>query len=724
MKDNNQENIDYLEKRKAMLIYGFSFIGSTSLFIFGLWNVVLGATMLGFFELLAAGVVVINMVYFKWTNERYIKTVSAIVLFILALVLVSLYVTGGLGGTSGVYWFFTMPVVAFFLVGKKEGALWVGSVLLVTALSSLILPKELLVYDADQTRQLIFSVIVVSAIVYLYSDINEKIEKHLMQREKMLVSYSSQMSSKGDELVEQKKQVDEQNIELNDTKRAMLNLLEDSKNLEEQLKAERDRSSAIITSVGEGLLAINMNHEITLINPAAQEFLEVDESVLGKRWTEIVSTLRHGVETPVEERSFSKTLTDGQVVVINLEDDHYYKTHTGKKFPIVSVTAPIKKDGVIIGAVKAFRVATDDKHQQQIIEAEVKKQTEELQDEQAKLYSSINSLPIGFLIADASDRIIAINPIAKNMIWNTSTPTSAAEIGKNLGPEVQNAYVQSKHTQKPIEIKRFTFGAKFLHLFFVPIFVLGERGRYIGTVMLAEDITEATVLERSKDEFFSIASHELRTPLTAIRGNTSMLMDYFVADLKDDNVKGMIGDIHESSIRLIGIVNDFLDLSRLEQKRMEFKKEDLDIVGLSNEVVGELQANVQGGVVLQVTGGENIPHVVADKNKTKEVLINLVGNSLKFTESGSVSIQFEKREHLLAVKIVDTGRGIPEANQSLLFRKFQQAGSSLYTRDTTKGTGLGLYISKLLVEGMGGSVQLVSSEQGKGSVFEFTLPLS
>jgi signal transduction histidine kinase len=201
-------------------------------------------------------------------------------------------------------------------------------------------------------------------------------------------------------------------------------------------------------------------------------------------------------------------------------------------------------------------------------------------------------------------------------------------------------------------------------------------------------------------------------------------MDYFVADLKDDNVKGMIGDIHESSIRLIGIVNDFLDLSRLEQKRMEFKKEDLDIVGLSNEVIGELQANVQSGVVLQVTGGENIPHVVADKNKTKEVLINLVGNSLKFTESGSVSIQFEKREHLLAVKIVDTGRGIPEANQSLLFRKFQQAGSSLYTRDTTKGTGLGLYISKLLVEGMGGSVQLVSSEQGKGSVFEFTLPLT
>jgi signal transduction histidine kinase len=364
------------------------------------------------------------------------------------------------------------------------------------------------------------------------------------------------------------------------------------------------------------------------------------------------------------------------------------------------------------------------KRQQQIIEAEVKKQTEELQDEQAKLYSSINSLPIGFLIADASDRIIAINPIAKNMIWNTATPTSAAEIGKNLGPEVQNAYVQSKHTQKPIEIKHFTFGAKFLHLFFVPIFVLGERGRYIGTVMLAEDITEATVLERSKDEFFSIASHELRTPLTAIRGNTSMLMDYFVADLKDDNVKGMIGDIHESSIRLIGIVNDFLDLSRLEQKRMEFKKEDLDIVGLSNEVIGELQANVQSGVVLQVTGGENIPHVVADKNKTKEVLINLVGNSLKFTESGSVSIQFEKREHLLAVKIVDTGRGIPEANQSLLFRKFQQAGSSLYTRDTTKGTGLGLYISKLLVEGMGGSVQLVSSEQGKGSVFEFTLPLT
>ena len=116
--------------------------------------------------------------------------------------------------------------------------------------------------------------------------------------------------------------------------------------------------------------------------------------------------------------------------------------------------------------------------------------------------------------------------------------------------------------------------------------------------------------------------------------------------------------------------------------------------------------------------------VRADKDRTRQTLINLIGNGLKFTEKGGVTVSVKKDSISACCYVKDTGRGIPVENQKLLFRKFQQAGSSIYTRDTTKGTGLGLYISKLMIEGMNGRIWLDSSYDGKGSTFAFCLPLS
>ena len=104
-------------------------------------------------------------------------------------------------------------------------------------------------------------------------------------------------------------------------------------------------------------------------------------------------------------------------------------------------------------------------------------------------------------------------------------------------------------------------------------------------------------------------------------------------------------------------------------------------------------------------------------------IINLVGNALKFTEEGGVTVKVHLSDDFIRVVVADTGRGIPYENQMLLFHKFKQAGDSLFTRDTTKGTGLGLHISKLMVEGMGGSIGLQYSSPGKGSAFGFALPV-
>ena len=205
-----------------------------------------------------------------------------------------------------------------------------------------------------------------------------------------------------------------------------------------------------------------------------------------------------------------------------------------------------------------------------------------------------------------------------------------------------------------------------------------------------------------------------------------MILDMYKSTLTDPDLVEMLTDINVSSVRLIEIVNDFLNVSRLEQGRMEFKKESFDPAALIVNVITELNVvKAQPSVELTFQNETpSYPQVFADPNKTKEVLINLVGNALKFTEKGAVTISCTVQDQFLKIAVKDTGRGVSAENQNLLFRKFQQASDNLLTRDTTKGTGLGLYISKLMIEGMGGSIGLEKSTIGEGSTFFFTLPLA
>ncbi len=153
----------------------------------------------------------------------------------------------------------------------------------------------------------------------------------------------------------------------------------------------------------------------------------------------------------------------------------------------------------------------------------------------------------------------------------------------------------------------------------------------------------------------------------------------------------MVDEVHNSSVRLIEIVNDFLDTSRLEQGKITFKLQKFSLDRVLEQVLYEM------GSVLREKG----LYCNVDEHITK---LDSLGDHLK-------------------VVVSDTGPGIPIENQKLLFHKFQQAGSSLLTRDTTRGTGLGLYISKLLAQGMSGSLRFESSTLGKGTTFSFTLPI-
>lgn len=349
----------------------------------------------------------------------------------------------------------------------------------------------------------------------------------------------------------------------------------------------------------------------------------------------------------------------------------------------------------------------------------------QVQQEKARLTASINSLPLGFIMTDVNHNIISHNPVISKIF-----DVSGEEIKlDDIGEKIKNKFDLVSTIKKSIEEKKIyitddiQLDSKFLKISTIPI--VANFTEVIGTVILIEDTTDVKVLERARNEFFSIASHELRTPLTSIKGNTSLIKQYYSSVLSDPNLKEMIEDIHESSNRLILIVNDFLDVSRIEQGRITYKMEKIDVLDVVDGVVHDIQANATAkGIKLNIEHDQESYFGMADKDRTQQIVYNLLGNAIKFTEKGEVKVNLKLNGNSIEVRIQDSGAGISVESRSLLFRKFQQASDNPLTRQSSSGTGLGLYISKTLAQGMKGDVVLESSEVNVGSTFLFTIPAS
>jgi len=245
-----------------------------------------------------------------------------------------------------------------------------------------------------------------------------------------------------------------------------------------------------------------------------------------------------------------------------------------------------------------------------------------------------------------------------------------------------------------------------------------------GRIYVFHNITGEVELDKQKDDFFSIASHELRTPLTVISGSLdNIIQGYGKSSLSDVDLKALQNSV-SSSERLTRLVNDYLDVSRLEQGRVVLNIKTVEADALVKSIEVEMQPLfAKKGIELKFNCDKNHGPVMADEDKLKEVIINLIGNSLKFTEKGEISINHSVENGLLVTRVSDTGMGIAKDKQHLLFARFQQAMDNTTAR-RAGGTGLGLYISRELVKLMGGTMVLEKSEPGVGSTFCFTLPLA
>jgi signal transduction histidine kinase len=240
------------------------------------------------------------------------------------------------------------------------------------------------------------------------------------------------------------------------------------------------------------------------------------------------------------------------------------------------------------------------------------------------------------------------------------------------------------------------------------------------TKNLEAEKQQSEAANQAKSEFLSHINHELRTPLTGILGFARMLKDEIYGSLNPKQQQ-YTSAIAASGEHLLSLVNDFLDISKIEANREELfietvAVEDLCLASLS---MVESRAREQGlDLRLEICSGVDFCNV--DRRRIKQILVNLLSNAIKFTEVGSIALKVQRKENRLEFCVIDTGIGIKKADQEKLFQPFQQINSPLSRK--YKGTGLGLTLSRKLAQLHGGDLTLVS-EQGKGSCFTLNLPV-
>lgn len=231
-------------------------------------------------------------------------------------------------------------------------------------------------------------------------------------------------------------------------------------------------------------------------------------------------------------------------------------------------------------------------------------------------------------------------------------------------------------------------------------------------------------LDKLKDDFVSIASHELRTPMTAIRSYSWMALNRADVPLSD-KLRKYLQRTLVSTERLINLVNDMLNVSRIESGRIEISPQSFDLQNLIGEVMVEIDAKAKEKNLQISIAPATLPKVFADPNKVHQVLLNILGNSLKFTPAnGSIVLTCHSDGNNIEISIKDSGVGISKDDLSRLFKKFSRLDNSYIAASSTGGTGLGLYICKNLIELMKGKIWVTSEGENKGSAFIFTLPVA
>jgi two-component system sensor histidine kinase ResE len=338
-----------------------------------------------------------------------------------------------------------------------------------------------------------------------------------------------------------------------------------------------------------------------------------------------------------------------------------------------------------------------------------------LSQEKSKLENIMLSMSEGVVAIDHKGQVILANVPARKLLELGNANLNDKKIGMLISQaEVADLFL-SAISSSQLRTAEITLGGKILFLQVAP---LKTQESVWGAVGIIQDVTEGRHLEKMRSEFVANVSHELRTPMTSIQGFVEALMDGMAED--KDSQERCLRVIHEETVRLNLLVNDLLDLSRLETGQIKWPMEPVHLHSLFSQVIDKLQPQLEKQQLqAEIDCPPGLPPVLGSRDRIQQVLINLLGNAIAFTpHGGRILLDAQEEGPLVRISITDTGVGIPLEEQEKIWQRFHKVDKAR-TRGLS-GTGLGLSIVKQIVEAHGGEVGL-HSMPGEGSTFYFTL---
>jgi len=573
-------------------------------------------------------------------------------------------------------------------------------------------------------------------IIHRVEDVTEfvRLKQQTLEQEKLaekLRTHAGQMEA---EVYQRAAEVQEANRHLEAANQALLRELAERKKAQEALVRSEKWFSTTLASIGDAVITTDMNGGVTFMNSVAQSLTGWTQAeATGKSMDLVFDIVNKETRRPVEN-PVKKVLREGKVV--GLADHTLLLSKDGKEFDIEDSAAPILTDtGERFGVVLVFRDITEKKQ----AEEETKRQKELLQ-------LILASIADGVVVADSNGKFLLFNAAAEQVLGIGATDTAPGKWSDQYGVYLPDTVTQFPPDQLPLVRAIRGESVDAVELFIrnpqVPEGrLLSINGRPLkrpdgalqGGVVVFHDITlqkraqetlvqareQAVRASKFKDQFLSTMSHELRTPLNAVLGFSDLLADERYGSL-NDRQRRYVTHIHTGGTHLLKLITDILDLSKIEAGRMEIVCEDVSIASAFGEVLSALQPLADKKSQCLTQEVEPRLYVRADATRFKQILMNLVGNAIKFTpETGRIELVARQVGGQVRLEVRDNGAGIAPEEQQRIFEAFYRLAQ---TGSATEGTGLGLAITARLVE-LHGSKLEIESKPGEGTCFYFSLPL-
>lgn len=342
-----------------------------------------------------------------------------------------------------------------------------------------------------------------------------------------------------------------------------------------------------------------------------------------------------------------------------------------------------------------------------------------LRQEKEQLSSLVNSMADGVITLTRSGDITVLNPPAEQFIqdWYFTYNLTAEKKVKELPEDLKQILLKVLEEKNEI-IEEITLNGRHWVLFITPLY---DHNHIRGAVAVIRDMTEERQLDKLRKDFISNVSHELRTPIALLRGYSEAIVDDIAESVEDKNELAQI--IHDESVRMERLVNELLDIGRIEAGHIELNTEQVSVDAFIERIYKKFSgAAVEQGIELRLKKDITKDIAIFDPDRIDQVFTNLISNALAHTkEGGYVLIDILSDEDVFYVEIEDNGSGIPEEDLPFIFERFYKADKSRKRSDSKQGTGLGLAIAKHIITAHKGTIS-VKSEIDVGTTFSFTIP--